>query len=228
MSYILVVDDERAIRNYVKGVLTAEGFPVKIVRDGYEALAAFREHRPSLVLLDVMMPKMNGFAVCAEIRSIDPLTPVIFLTAKVGEAEQVRGFGLGADDYVSKSVSEAELVARVKRALARSCAYDSATREKESRILQVGGVTIDFDALTVVCGEETVRLTKTEADLLWLLSVERGKPVPYDEIIDILAAGGFDGDSAAIYTYVSRLKKKLGRAGGILRAERGVGYMMLR
>ena len=226
MADILVVDDERAIRSYLKGVLTAEGFTVRTARGGDEALEAFREHRPDLVLLDVMMPKRNGFSVCAEIRTVDSLTPVIFLTAKVGEADQVRGFGLGADDYLSKTTSEAELVARVRRAVDRSCAYNSAMRDV--RQLKLGNVVVDFDAQTVVGGGVKVRLTKTEADLLWLFAIERGRLVSYDEMVDVLKAGGFDGDSAALYAYVSRLKKKLGNGGNLIHAERGVGYMLMR
>ena len=226
MEEILVVDDERAIRNGMRSMLLAEGFEVRLANNGDEALSAFRERRPSLVLLDVMMPKRNGFSVCAEIRSIDPLTPIIFLTAKDGEAEQVRGFGLGADDYVSKSASEAELVARIRRAIDRASAYNSVIREK--RKLEIGDVVVDVDSQTLLCDGEIERMTKTEADIIWLLGMERGKIVSYDEIIDVLKAGGFTGDYGAIQTYVSRIKKKLGRAGSLLKAERGVGYRLLR
>lgn len=225
MAEVLIVDDERTLRNSVKGLLLAEGFAVRTAKNGDEALAAFREKRPDLVLLDVMMPGRNGFAVCAEIRSLDPLTPVIFLTAKTGEAEQVRGFGLGADDYVSKTAGEAELVARVRRAIERSSAFSSAA--KESRRIVFGDTTVDFDALIVDCKGNETRLTKTEADILWLLAAERGKFVPYDEIVDVLKAGGFTGDLGAVQTHVSRLKKKLGRAGNLLASERGVGYALM-
>ena len=225
MDEILVVDDERAIRTGVKNILQAEGFTVRTAKNGEEALAAFRERRPSLVLLDVMMPKRNGFSVCGEIRSIDPLTPIVFLTAKDGEAEQVRGFGLGADDYVSKTAGDAELVARIRRAVERATAYRSVSRE--SRKAAIGSVKVDFDCLTIDIDGEVERLTKTEADLLWLLALERDKLVSYDDIIDILKAGGFTGDAGAIYTHMSRLKKKLGKAGALLRSERGVGYKLI-
>ena len=228
MDEILVVDDERAIREGLKRLLSAEGFAVRLARNGDDALSAFRERRPSLVLLDVMMPKRNGFSVCGEIRSIDPITPIVFLTAKDGEAEQVRGFGLGADDYISKSASEAELLARVRRAVARAAAYSANSGSCEPRRRQIGSAVVDFDTFVVQSDGAEERLTKTEADLLWLLAVERDKCVPCDEIIDVLKAGGFTGDSGSIYSHVSRIKKKLGKSGALLRSERGAGYRLMR
>ena len=228
MAEILVVDDERVIREGLKRMLLAEGFSVRTAKNGDEALAAFRDRRPSLVLLDVMMPKRNGFSVCGEIRSIDPFTPIVFLTAKDGEAEQVRGFGLGADDYISKSASDAELLARVRRAVERVAVYNTRSEAPESRRRQIGSVTVDFDTLVVQNGDEVERLTKTEADLLWLLVVERDKSVSCEEIIDVLKAGGFTGDSSSIYVHVSHLKKKLGRSGALLCSERNIGYRLMR
>lgn len=228
MVEILVVDDERVIREGLKRLLLAEGFSVRTAKNGDEALAAFRDRRPSLVLLDVMMPKRNGFSVCGEIRSIDPFTPIVFLTAKDGEAEQVRGFGLGADDYISKSAGDAELLARVRRAVERVAVYNTKSESSESRRRQIGSAIVDFDTLVVQNGDETERLTKTEADLLWLLVAERGKSVSCEEIIDVLKAGGFTGDSSSIYVHVSHLKKKLGRSGALLCSERNIGYRLMR
>ncbi|MBR4614628.1 MAG: response regulator transcription factor [Kiritimatiellae bacterium] len=225
---LLIVDDERAIREGLKRLLSAEGFSVRTAKDGDDALAAFRERRPSLVLLDVMMPKRNGFSVCGEIRSIDPITPIVFLTAKDGEAEQVRGFGLGADDYISKSAGDAELLARVRRAVERAAAYDRRAEAPESRRREIGSAIVDFDTLVVQNETGTERLTKTEADLLWLLVVERGKSVPSDEMVEVLKAGGFTGDSSSIYVHVSHLKKKLGRSGSLLCSERNIGYRLMR
>ena len=228
MVEILVVDDERVIREGLKRLLLAEGFSVRTAKNGDEALVAFRDRRPSLVLLDVMMPKRNGFSVCGEIRSIDPFTPIVFLTAKDGEAEQVRGFGLGADDYISKSAGDAELLARVRRAVERVAVYNTKSESSESRRRQIGSAIVDFDTLVVQNGDETERLTKTEADLLWLLVAERGKSVSCEEIIDVLKAGGFTGDSSSIYVHVSHLKKKLGRSGALLCSERNIGYRLMR
>lgn len=225
MSEILVVDDERMIRTGIKAMLESEGFSVRTARNGEEALVRFREKRPDLVLLDVMMPKRNGFSICAEIRSIDPLTPVVFLTAKTGAAEQVRGFGLGADDYIVKSTNDAELVARVRRAVERAVAYKLSVNE--SRRMFLSDAVVDFDAQTVSCGDKVETLTPIESDILWLLSRERGRYVSHDEIVEVIRASGFSGDSGALYAHVSRLKRKLGKAGELLRSERGSGYALM-
>jgi DNA-binding response OmpR family regulator len=226
MSEVLVVDDERIIRNGLRDLLCAEGYSVRTARNGEEALAAFRERRPDLVLLDVMMPKRNGFAVCGEIRALDPLTPVVFLTAMDGDSDKVRGFGLGADDFISKTASHAELLARVRRALQRSTAFHSAA--SEARRLEIAGVVVDFDSLNVGCGGVAERLTKTEADLLWLVASDRGRLFQYDEIIEVLRANGFTGGESTLYSHASHLKRKLGKAGVLLCNERGVGYRLMK
>ena len=117
---VLVADDESAIREGLAALLQSEGFDVVTAVDGVEALARFRERRPHLVLLDVMMPRMNGYCACAEIRRLDSAVPVIFLTAKNGEAEELRGLTCGADDYVSKTASQQILLARVASVLKRA------------------------------------------------------------------------------------------------------------
>ena len=184
----------------------------------------YRERKPDLVLLDVMMPRRSGFSVCEEIRVDDALTPVIFLTAKDAEADQVRGFGLGADDYVSKTAGESELLARVRRALQRSRAYREAA--SAPRVARLGGLEVDFDALCVRGDGVEERLTKTEADLLWLLNSERGRIFSYDEIVEVLQIGGMAGETV-VRPHISRLKKKLSRAGDLVVNERGVGYKLV-
>ena len=111
MAEILLADDERAVREGLKAMLVGEGFSVRTARDGADALAKFAEKRPDAVLLDVMMPKMNGFMACRQMRELDSLVPVVFLTAKDSEADQVRGMGLGADDFISKSAGDEVLLA---------------------------------------------------------------------------------------------------------------------
>lgn len=224
MADILIADDERAIRSGLRALLRREGHSVRAAKNGDEAVAMYRERRPDLMLLDVMMPKRSGFSVCEEIRVDDALTPVIFLTAKDSEADQVLGFGLGADDYVSKTAGEMELLVRVRRALQRFRAYKDAA--SGPRTAKIGGVEVDFDALTVRGADVDERLTKTEADLLWLLNTARGKLVPYGEIVEVLQTGG-SADETVLRPHVSRIKKKLGRAGSLVYNERGVGYKLI-
>ncbi|MBR1920964.1 MAG: response regulator, partial [Kiritimatiellae bacterium] len=120
MSEILLADDDRAVRRGYRALFEDEGYAVRTARNGDEALALFAERRPDLVLLDVMMPRKNGIAVCREIRRVDEAVPILFVTAAPSEAGLVRGLGHGADDYIDKARSSEELLARVAAALRRS------------------------------------------------------------------------------------------------------------
>ena len=224
MADILIVDDERTIRLGLRTLLREEGYTARIVPNGDQALIAFDDKRPDLILLDVMMPGRNGFSVCEEIRKKDLLVPIVFLTAKDAETDQLRAFGLGADDYISKTAGTPELLARIRRALERADAFRAAVSEVRTSTL--GELSIDYDALTVRGGGIDERLTKTEADFLWLLNTERGRLYTYGEILDVLR-GGEITTVALLQTHMSRLKRKLGRAGERIFHERGLGYKLL-
>ena len=187
MAEILIVDDEKALRDSLKIILLGEGFEVRMARDGDEALEKIAEKRPDLVLLDVMMTRMNGYKCCEKIRETDKLLPVIFLTAKDSETDQVRGISLGADDFVSKSASDSVLLARVNRALARSSAIGESVKSASAATIVLGTVSVDMKTLAVTeKGKEIARLTKTEADILKLLDAQRGELVIQDDIITCL------------------------------------------
>lgn len=223
---ILVVDDERVVREGLKGLLAGEGFSVRTARDGREALAKFDERRPDLVVLDVMMPKMNGFLACEEIRRRDRSVPVVFLTAKDAEADQVRALGLGADDYIAKDAGEAVLLARIKRAIER---MRSMGETPEAEVFRVGTVTIDARTYAV-SDDRGVRawLTRTETDLLKSLHQADGAPVGVDALIEALRGGGFACEDNMLYTHVSRLRRKLGREGRRIVCRHGAGYCLVR
>ena len=225
MAEILVVDDERALRDGIKAVLSGEGFEVRTARDGDEAFRKIAEKRPDLVLLDVMMPKMNGFRCCEKIRATDRVLPVVFLTAKDAEADQVRGLGLGADDFVSKSASDAVLLARINRALERASAFGETARRISGTTIALGGVSVDMKTFVVMeKGREIARLTKTEADILKLLGSHRGELVVQDDIITDLRGNGFACEDTMLYVHVCNLRRKLGSAGAMVVNKRGVGY----
>ena len=227
MAEILVVDDERVLRDGIKAVLSGEGFEVRTARDGDEALKKIAEKRPDLVLLDVMMPKMNGFRCCERIRGTDRILPVIFLTAKDAEADQVRGIGLGADDFVSKSASDAVLLARINRALERTSAIGESVRRVSGTTIALGTVSVDLKTFVVAeKGEEIARLTKTEADMLRFLAAHRGELVVADDIITELRGNGFACEDAMLYMHMCNLRKKLGSAGPMIVNKRGVGYIL--
>ena len=227
MAEILVVDDERVLRDGIKAVLSGEGFEVRTARDGDEALKKIAEKRPDLVLLDVMMPKMNGFRCCERIREANRILPVVFLTAKDSEADQVRGLGLGADDFVSKSASDAVLLARINRALERTNAIDESVRSVSGTTIALGTVSVDLKTFVVAeKGREIARLTKTEADMLRFLAAHRGELVVADDIITELRGNGFACEDAMLYMHMCNLRKKLGSAGSMIVNKRGVGYSL--
>lgn len=225
MAEILVVDDERVLRNGIRSLLSGEGFAVRTARDGDEALKKIAEKRPDLVLLDVMMPKMNGFRCCERIRETDRILPVIFLTAKDAEADQVRGIGFGADDFVSKSASDAVLLARINRALERSSAFGGASGRVSGTTIALGDVSVDMRSFVVMeKGKEISRLTRTEADILKLFDSRRGEPVLSDDIITELRGKGFACEDTMLYMHISNLRKKLGAAADFIVTRHGFGY----
>jgi DNA-binding response OmpR family regulator len=226
MAVVLLVDDERAVRTGMARFLEGEGFEVETARDGVEALEKFSARTPDLVLLDVMMPRCNGFTACAEIRRLDPTVPIVFLTAMDSEAELVRALGLGADDFLSKSSGDAGKIARIRSALARHEAHRSASW---NRRVALGRMTADIDSLTLSeDGRIVERLTKTEGDILSYLASRRGNIVSRGEIVDALRGEGFACEDGMLYVHVSNLRRKLGAAAALVVSERGAGYRLLK
>jgi len=226
MPSILLVDDDVAIRRTLRSLLEGEGYAVHTARNGDEAIEKFDVERPDLVLLDVMMPFRNGFSVCEDIRRRDRLMPVIFLTALNAEAEQVRAFGLGADDFLPKTTGDAEMLARIRRALER------AAEIRESRavvsVVQLGRLTADLDHHCLLDGvDEIDRLTCSEAELLRLLASARGRYFSGEEILAALRGEGYVVEDSAVRSLVSRLKSRLRASGDLLVNKRGLGYALL-
>jgi len=210
----------------------SDGYEVATAKDGAEALAKFGAGRFDLVLLDVMMPRMNGLDACAEIRRRDALVPVLFFTAMPSEASAVKALGHGADDYIEKGRPPEELRARVRAALRRTDAYCDAARDAgggaEAADLRIGGVRADFATLTIERDGETAPLTKSEALVLRLLAGSPGRFFSRDEILAAVRGEGHIGDDGALRVLVSRLKRKLGAAGGMIVNARGSGYKFLK
>ena len=197
---ILVVDDELAIRKGLAAMLEGAGYSVRTARDGIAALGAVRARRPDLVLLDVMMPLMDGFAVCERIRQFDRDLPIVFLTAKDADEDQVRGLEVGADDFVSKSSDSAVLLVRIRKTL-----------ERAERLL--GNVAPD-------------NLTKTEADIYRLLVSECGTYFTALEIFSAIRGEGYVGDEGNLRSHMSRLRSKLPQ-GVTIDVMRGRGYALV-
>ena len=210
---ILLADDERALRVFLKEALERRGFSVRCAPDGERALAMYRARRPDLLILDVMMPGMGGCAVCEAVRREDAETPVLFLTALDSEADELRGLGAGADAYVPKTVSEEVLVARIAAALRRSDKSQSGFDFGEWRVEPLKMSMKNMRGETAALGEREVLLLRAFA----------GHP---GEVFssDALLTRYFGGGDASLRVAMSRLRAKLGAAGADIRSVHGVGY----
>ena len=223
---ILVVDDEPAIADSVAYALDAEGFDVDVVGDGGEALQAARERDYDLMVLDLLLPGIPGLEVARTLRGESDL-PIIMLTARDAELDRVLGLEIGADDYVTKPFSIAELVSRV-RALLRRRDLDRGGPEPTVKV--VGGLMIDLSTYTVVIDGKPARLTPSEFRLLALLASEPGKVRTRREIMQHLWQSSYVGDEHACDVHISNLRRKVERDGRNperVVTVRGVGYRLV-
>lgn len=217
---VLVVDDDDLIRDMVSTALRYAGYRTSVARDGAGALARVADVAPDLVVLDVLMPGMDGLQVCRRLRDSGHDVPVVFLTARAGSRDVLEGFARGADDYVKKPFVLDELLARVRAVLTRS------GRRLHEPLLRIGDVTLDQDGHSVTRSGAAVELTPTEFDLLRYLMLNAGKVVTKPQILDRVWQYDFAGDGHVVETYVSSLRRKLDRRGdpSCIRTVRGVGY----
>ena len=224
MAEILVVDDDRALREGLRRILKREGFSVRLAKSGAEALTLVRDHEPDLVLLDVMMPRMDGFDVCAALRAANARLPILFLTGAGDESNEVRGLDAGADDFIPKSAGERALLARIRRALGRVASLEAA----EDRMLQLGRVVVDGLTRTVRLPDAPpVALTRAELNILRALAAARGRYFSCRELAEAMHGEGYRCEDATLRSQVSRLRRKLGPAGELIRGEQGFGYKLL-
>ena len=215
---IVVVDDEPNIADLVGMYLEREGFRVLQAATGTAGLQAFADHRPRLVVLDVGLPDLDGLEVCKRIRQTSQV-PIIFLTARDGEIDRVLGLELGADDYLTKPFSPAELVARVKAVLRRS---DGAPPPE---VVQAGRVTIDAGRREVRVDDAVVELTTKEFDLLRFLADRAGLAMSRKQILDGVWGYDWYGDPRTVDVHIAQVRKKIGD-GVEIRTVRGIGYRL--
>ncbi|MGB3915702.1 MAG: response regulator [Dethiobacteria bacterium] len=219
---ILVVDDERSIAEILKYNLEKEGFEVILAYDGEEALERLEQDKPDLILLDIMLPKKDGFAVCREIRAQKEI-PIIMLTARETEVDKVLGLELGADDYVTKPFSAREVTARVKAILRRTRAFVG----EEKKLLRHGDLVVDLDAIQVFNRGRPVELTPKEFSLLSVLMRRPGHVFDRQQLLN--QAWGYDyfGDERTVDVTIRRLREKLELNPSepeYIHTKRGVGY----
>ena len=202
---ILLVDDEERILNFLSSKLKAHGYEVFTARNGYEALEQTQAQEPDLLVLDLLMPKMDGFQALKELRSFSSV-PVIILSAKGSDADRIRGLSLGADDYLPKPFNPDELVARIKAIRRR---LEPTKKSKESETLALGNVTIDFKSHSVVVGGEEKHLTHNEWLLLSELARNMGRLMFYEELLTRVWGPEYRNDVQILRTWISRLRHKL-------------------
>jgi len=221
-EHLLIVDDEDNLRSMLAAALRHHGFEVSAVETGRDALTALADSAPDLVVLDVMLPDLDGFEVCRRMRAGGDRTPVLFLTARDSTEDKVRGLTLGGDDYLQKPFSLEELVARVGAVLRRT------GRAREDRtVLACGDLTMDDDAHRVERGGVDIALSPTEYNLLRYLLLNQGRVVSKAQILDHVWQYDFGGDGGVVETYIGYLRRKLDTAEPrLITTIRGVGYTL--
>ena len=215
---VLMVDDESRMRKLVSDFLTRKGYQVIEAGDGEEAIDKFYEDKNiSLVILDVMMPKMNGWDTCRQIRK-NSNVPIIMLTAKSDEASELNGFDCGADEYISKPFSPKILTARVDALIRRSYSIDS------SEMIDVGGIVINKAAHIVKINDEEIELSFKEFELLTYFVDNKGIALSREKILNNVWNYDYFGDARTIDTHVKKLRSKLGAKGEYIKTIWGMGY----
>lgn len=225
---VLVVDDEERIRRLIRMYLEREDYIIEEAENGSEALALALNNDYDVILLDIMMPEMDGIEVCQELRN-EKTTPVIMLTAKGEEANRVQGFEVGADDYIVKPFSPREVVLRVKALLRRATATQFNEADTSTKnIIVFPHLTIDYDAYRVTSGEKEINLTPKEYELLCFLAQSPDKVFKREELLKEVWQYEFFGDLRTVDTHVKRLREKLSNvskeASKMIVTVWGVGY----
>ena len=203
MQKILIVDDNKQITSIIEEYAKKDGFETVVSFDGEDALIKFEKYSPDILLLDVMMPKKDGFEVCKAIRKISNV-PIIMITARGEDFEKIMGLDIGADDYIVKPFSPGEVMARVRAILRRI-----SREEKEENIIKYHNLTIDIENYSVYIGNESVSLTKKEVEILWTLAKNKNKVFTRDNLLNSLWGYEYFGDNRTVDSHIKRLRSKL-------------------
>lgn len=203
---VLLVEDERRLREIVSDYFRSEGFEVVEAEDGKQALELFAEHTIDLIMLDIMLPEIDGWSVCRRIRK-ESAVPIIMLTARSDEEDTLLGFELGADEYVTKPFSPKVLVARAKTLLKRA---DGAVGLSENHVLSLAGIDVNRLSRTVVVNGEEIILTHKEFELLVYLMENKGIVMSRQHLLDQLWGYDYYGDDRTVDTHIKKLRNKLG------------------
>ena len=218
MEKILVVDDEENIRNIIKKYAVFEGYDVYEAEDGIEAVNLCRQNNYDIIIMDIMMPELDGFSACREIKKEKDI-PVIMLSARGEEFDRIHGFETGADDYVVKPFSPKELMMRVSAVLKRS-----KNSRKELNIFESDGIKVDFSGRIVYIDGERVDMSPKEYELFFYLVNNRNIALSRERLITEVWGYDFYGDDRTLDTHIKILRKTLGKYSGKIVTLRGVGY----
>ena len=219
MDRILVVEDERAMREIIRDYLTAHGLECDLARDGQEALELLEEQDYDAVVLDVLMPRLDGFGVCRAVRRQSSV-PILFLTALGGEEETLRGYALGADDYVTKPFSLAVLLAKLQALIRRS------RGERKAGVRACGAIQVDTGARRWTATGQEVKLSPREYELLLCLLRNQGQVLSRAQLLDKVWGLDFEGDDRAVDVRVRSLRAALGKAGKQIKTVFKAGYRL--
>jgi DNA-binding response OmpR family regulator len=217
-STILVVEDEESIASFVAAYLRKDGYEVRTTPSGRDALGLAHAERPALVVLDLMLPDLDGLEVCRRLRATTDI-PVLILTARDDDMDKIVGLEIGADDYLTKPFNPRELVARVRAILRRS----SDRELREGEVLEYGDLRLDAGRRECWVGEEEIQLAPKEFDLLWELVDHRGLVLTRDQLLERVWGYTFAGDTRTVDVHVRQLRRKLGDSSPIVTVW-GVGY----
>ena len=217
---VLIVDDDEHIVELIKLYMDKEGFDTVTANNGKKAVELFKSEAPAIVILDVMMPEMDGWQVCREIRRVSNI-PIIMLTAKGEEMDELQGFECGADEYIAKPFSPKILTARVDAIIRRAYGVDS------NEIIEIGGITIDKAAHIVKIDGEEIELSYKEFELLTYFVENKGLALSREKILNNVWNYDYYGDARTIDTHVKKLRKKMGEKGDYIKTIWGMGYKFI-
>lgn len=224
MADILIAEDDEQIREWVAIALEADSHKVRAVSDGVAAISAYNEHRPDLLILDIMMPKKSGYDVCQELRRKDPSLPILFLTAKGTESDKVLGFSLGADDYLTKPFGVRELSARITALLRRTYASETSSRTSHNSF-KIGSFNIDEKSRRLISASGDVcELTPHELALLRLFATHPGELLDRDRLLNEVWGMNYYGTTRTLDQRIAVLRKKLGSEGMLIETVYSQGY----
>ena len=222
METILIVEDDPSILLGLRKNLEFEGYGVLIARDGEEGLAMAFDNSPDLILLDIMLPHVNGFEICRSVRKHEPTVPILIISAKDQEIDKIMGLDLGADDYITKPFSVKELLARVKAALRRTRALDG-----EDRPFLFGDVEVDYTGRELRVNGDPIECTPKEFDLLRFLIRNKGRVLSRDQILNKVWGYDYYGTPRTIDNFIQKLRQKVehdAQAPDHIQTVRGIGY----